>query len=288
MERFDRLKKMKMIPENARLSPPSPNVNKFRGNPGGFDDIRSKIPLYRPWNTLSEKEKEELDLEMAVYAAMVDRMDQNIGRIMNKLEETGLSKNTIIIFLSDNGSCPYDSNKNFDFPPGDPRGFRTLCAAWANLGNTPFRYFKQYGHEGGTRTHCIVRWPGKIKPGTITNQTGHIIDFVPTLLEVAGIPYPESRNGKKTQPLDGKSLLPVWQGRQRPEPDFLISGWTERFRMYREKEWKIVNMNGEKWELYNLKKDPTEMYNLADKEPEVLLQLVNKYKANNFISPGIK
>lgn len=278
-ERYERLKKIGLIPEDALLSEPSSNINKFRGHPKGDEEIRDKIPLYRPWESLTEKEKDDLDLEMAVYAAMVDRMDQNIGRILKKLDDEGIAENTIVIFLSDNGSCPYDSNRDFLYPPGDPRGFRTLSAAWANAGNTPFRYFKQYGHEGGAHTHCIVRWPEKIASGTITRQTGHIIDFFPTLLEAAGIIYPDSLNGKTTQPLDGHSLMPVWEGKERQEPDYFMSGWTERFRMYREKEWKIVKVNGEDWELYNLKNDPTETENLAEKYPEIVDRLVNNYKS---------
>jgi arylsulfatase A-like enzyme len=163
-ERMERLIKSGLIPENTQLSPPSANINKFRGHPAGDEEIREKIPLYRTWESLDEKEKDELDLEMAVYAAMIDRMDQNIGRILTFLDENKIADNTIVIFLSDNGSCPYDSNRDFDFPPGVAESFRTLSAAWANAGNTPFRYFKQYGHEGGTHTHFILRWPEKVNP----------------------------------------------------------------------------------------------------------------------------
>jgi len=159
VERLERMKKIGLMNKNTLLSPPSSNINIVRGHPDGNEDIRQKIPMYRPWEELTEKEKQDLDLEMAVYAAMVDRLDQNVGRIVKRIEESGLSKNTIIIFLSDNGSCPYDSNRDFDYPPGDARGFRTLSAAWANLGNTPFKFFKQYGHEGGQRPNCFIRWP---------------------------------------------------------------------------------------------------------------------------------
>lgn len=283
-ERLEKLKKLKIIPESTVLSPPSANINKFRGHPEGDDEIRAKIPLYRPWNEINDKEKNELDLEMAVYAAMVDRLDQNVGRIVKKVEDEGLENNTIIIFLSDNGSCPYDSNRDFEFQPGDARGFRTLSAAWANLGNTPFRFFKQYGHEGGTRTHCIVNWPGKIKPGAITNQPGHITDLMPTLLEISDTGYPATRNSIATQKLDGSSLLPVFTGEKRTAPKFMVSGWTEKFRMYIEGDWKIVKVNGLDWELYNLNDDPTEMINLAQKYPEKVKTLENNYMASSFSS----
>lgn len=277
-ERMERLKKTGLIPVSAKLSPPSANINRYRGHPGGYEEIRSKIPLYRPWNTLDNQEKDDLDLEMAVYAAMVDRMDQNIGRLLAFLDEKGLTDNTLVLFLSDNGSCPYDSNRDFDFPPGVAEGFRTLCASWANAGNTPFRYFKQYGHEGGTNTHCVVRWPGHVKPGSITLQTGHITDIAPTLLDAAGISFPEKAGNIVPQPFQGSTLLPVLKGNTRQDPGFYISGWTDRFRMYREKEWKIVNVNGENWELYNLKDDPTEIYNLADSLPEKTAELAENYR----------
>lgn len=280
VERLERLKKFGLVAEDTKLSPPSSNINKFRGHPAGDEEIRAKIPLYRPWNTLDEQEKDDLDLEMSVFAAMVDRMDQNIGRVLNYLDEKGIADNTIVIYLSDNGSCPYDSNRDFDYPPGVAEGFRTLSAAWANVGNTPFRYFKQYGHEGGAHTHFILRWPKEVKAGQITHQTGHIIDIAPTLLEATKTHFPKNLGAIKPQPLQGYSLMPVLKGEQREEPPFFISGHTERFRMYREKNWKIVKLNGEKWELYNLENDPTEITNLADKYPEKVKQLELAYKNN--------
>ena len=277
-ERMERLIKSGLIPENTQLSPPSANINKFRGHPAGDEEIREKIPLYRTWESIDEKEKDELDLEMAVYAAMVDRMDQNIGRILNFLDENKIAENTIVIYLSDNGSCPYDSNRDFDFPPGVAEGFRTLSAAWANAGNTPFRYFKQYGHEGGAHTHFILRWPQKVKPGQITHQTGHIVDVAPTLLEAANIDYPEQLNNFKPQPLQGSSLIPILEGKERPEPEFFISGWTDKFRMFRQNEWKIVKLNDEYWELYNLENDLTEINNLSILMPDKVKEMEIAYQ----------
>ncbi len=277
-ERLERLKKYGLIADNVQLSPPSSNINKYRGHSKGNEEIRAKIPLYRPWDSLSEQEKDEMDLEMSVYAAMIDRMDQNIGRLMNYLDEKGIADNTIVIYLSDNGSCPYDSNRDFDFPPGVAEGFRTLSAAWANAGNTPFKYFKQYGHEGGANTQFILRWPKQIEPGQTTHQTGHIVDIAPTLLEAAGIQYPTQLGEIHPQPLQGSSLMPILEGKERQEPDFYISGWTDKFRMFRQKEWKIVKLNGENWELYNLKEDPTEIKDLAAKNPKKLDELVKNYK----------
>jgi arylsulfatase len=234
--------------------------------------------LYRPWEELNEKEQDDMDLEMSVFAAMVDRMDQNIGRVLNYLDEKGLAENTIVIYLSDNGSCPYDSNHDFDFPPGVAEGFRTLSAAWANAGNTPFRYFKQYGHEGGAHTHFILRWPEVVDAAQITHQTGHIVDIAPTLLEATRTRFPEKIGNIKPQQLQGNSLLPILKGEVRDEPEFFLSGWTDKFRMFRQKEWKIVKLNGEDWELYNLKTDPTEINNLALENPKKTNELIQAYQ----------
>uniref|UniRef100_UPI0032167A0F arylsulfatase n=1 Tax=uncultured Draconibacterium sp. TaxID=1573823 RepID=UPI0032167A0F len=277
-ERMERLITDGYFPEGTKLSPPSSNINKFRGHPKGDDEIRNKIPLYRPWETLTEKEKDKMDLEMSVFAAMVDRMDQNIGRVLNFLDEKGIADNTIVIFLSDNGSCPYDSNRDFKYPPGVAEGFRTLSAAWANAGNTPYKYFKQYGHEGGAQTHFILRWPKMVKAGQLTHQQGHIVDIAPTLFEATKTHFPKQYGTVKCQPLQGNSLLPILQGKEREEPEFFMSGWTDKFRMFRQSDWKIVKLNNEDWELYNLKNDPTEITNLAAEKPEQVKELVRLYE----------
>ncbi len=277
--RFEKLKKLGILSKETKLSPPTSNINKFRGHKKDYPEIREKIPLYRPWESLTEKEKDDLDLEMSVFAAMVDRMDQNIGRVLNYLDNNGIANNTIVIYLSDNGSCPYDSNRDFDYPPGVAEGFRSLCAGWANAGNTPFKYFKQYGHEGGALTHFILRWPKQVAPAQITHQTGHIIDIAPTLLEATNIEYPGKMDNIMPQPLEGSSLMPILNGKEREEPEFYISGWSERFRMFRQKEWKIVKLNNEAWELYNLKDDPTEITNLAKQYPNKVMEMENAYRA---------
>ncbi len=272
-ERFRRQREQGVVPANTRLSPPAGNINQFRG------PYRGDIYHYRPWAEVGAAEQDALALEMAVFAAMVGRLDQNVGRVLAKLETLGVADDTLVLFLADNGACPYDSNEDFAVPPGGPDSFRTLSAAWANVGSTPYRYFKQYGNEGGTRTPFLARWPARIQPGTTTDALGHVADVMPTLLDLAGAAYPATAGGKPTPTLDGASLVPVLDGGSRPPPEILISGFTERFRMVRTGDWKIVRANGEPWQLYHLTTDPTELRDLAAEEPTRLEGLVARYHA---------
>ena len=277
-ERFERMKGMGILDPDCRLSPPEGNTNRFRGaSHPGWERIREKFPTYYSWDSMTEEEQDEKDLEMAVFAAMVDRMDQNIGRVIDKLEKAGELENTLIIYFTDNGSCPFDSNVDFDIPPGPAESYRCLSPVWANVGNTPFRLYKQNGHEGGANTHFIAHWPRMIEPNQITDQPGHVADLFPTFLELAGTSYPEQNRGFPTLPLVGQSLVPVFKGEQRKETEFVISGHTERFRMFRKGDWKIVRQNDEDWELYNLASDRTELNDLSKSDPEKLQELINTY-----------
>lgn len=278
-ERFERMKEIGILDADVKLSPPEGNSNKFRGHPKGWDEIREKFPTYYPWDAMTQQEKEDKDLEMAVFAAIIDRMDQNIGRIIQKLEQAGELDNTLILFFTDNGSCPFDSNKNFDIPPGPTESYRCLAPTWGNVGNTPFRLYKQNGHEGGANTHFIAHWPKVISPNQITDQVGHVADLFPTFLEMAGISYPTTYQNKTTLPLDGQSLLPIFKGQQRPPTEHIISGFTEKFRMYRSGDWKIVKENNADWELYNMVKDKTEMNNLTKTNSGKLEEMVGQYEA---------
>lgn len=273
-ERFARMQEMGVLPPNTRLSPPENNLNKFRG---------PLIPAYTdyyPWNSLTQAQQDSLDLEMAVFAAIIDRMDQNIGRVLSKLEENGKLENTLILFLVDNGSCPFYSNKIPDVQPGPADSYWCLRASWANLGNTPYRQYKQCGHEGGSHTPFIAYWPGVIEANTITHQPGHVVDIAPTFLDVLGSSYPDSINGHPTIPLHGQSLLPVFKGEERPEPPYFISGMN-RFRMFRSGAHKIVRLNGGDWELYNIREDPSELNNLAGSDPDRLRELADRYERLN-------
>ncbi len=269
-QRFDKMQKSGVLPENTKLSPPEENRNKFRG------PLVPAYTDYYSWESLSEVQQDSLDLEMAVFAAMIDRMDQNIGRVLKKLRENGKLENTLILFLVDNGSCPFYSNKIKDVQPGPANSYWSLRTTWANLGNTPYRQYKQCGHEGGCHTPFIAYWPGVIQANSITHQPGHIVDIAPTILDILEIPYPDSINGYSAIPLHGSSLLPVFKGKKREEPDYFISG-LEKFRMFRSYDHKIVKLNDGDWELYNMINDPTEIRNLAGSFPDKVKELSDFY-----------
>ncbi len=240
---------------------------------------------------------------MAVHAAMIDRMDQGIGRIIKTLKETGVLDNTLIVFLSDNGASPESSagyGPGFDRPsqtregekvayptekdvlPGPETTFGSIGQRWANVANTPFRFWKAESYEGGVHTPMIAYWPKGLtaKKGTITTQVAHVMDFMPTFIEIAGATYPENYNGNTITPVQGLSLLPILKGEDRPGHDMLFN---EHYgaKYARSGAWKIVQKSGNKdneWHLYNLENDPTETNDIASGNPEKLQELETAWK----------
>ena len=236
--------------------------------------VLPKNNLQEAWDKLSKAEKDTADWTMATYAAQIKCLDEGIGRIIKKLEVTGQLERTLILFLSDNGgeasfTGPRKGMKEANTIPGDRHNWTSYGQLWATVSNTPYRKYKMYVHEGGTRTPLIVHWPGKLpkprqekQPGW--TQPGHITDIFPTLMEIAGASYSaNSVSGEPTIPLEGRSLLPIWQGENRTG-DF-EKGWEhEGNRAYRQGDWKLVSaFSDKKWELYDLKEDPVEMHDLS-------------------------
>ncbi|MFH1719130.1 MAG: arylsulfatase [Planctomycetota bacterium] len=247
------------------------------------------------WDQLHEDERAFQSAKMAVHAAMVDRVDQSIGTIVETLEQTGQFENTIIFFLSDNGASPeiptqpgYDrSSQTRDgrtirykgtFEPGSETTYTGIGPAWASASNTPFRYWKKESFEGGCHTPLVVHWPAglKLKPGSITEEVSHVIDIMPTCLELAGARYPAEYHGNPLTPLDGRSLAPCLAGRER-------KGHEELFfehmggRAVRIGDWKLVALQNEPWRLYNLAQDRTETNDLAPSHPERVQSMILKW-----------
>ena len=252
-QRFKRMNEMEIIGPNHKLTPRAS----------------------KSWDDLSEEQKDAEDLKMAVYAAMIDRVDQNLGHLFAKVKELGEWDNTLIMFLTDNGACPEQPNTTPNIAPGPVESYRTVSVGWANASNTPYRKFKSTDYEGGIRTPFIAHWPGVIKPG-MTNQVGHIIDISATFRDITGAKYPKQIQGKKTKPPVGKSLLPIFKGDER-KPHKEIFWRFNRANAVRQGDLKVVRA-GKVWELYDLKADPTETNNLAKERPKKTSELAKMWE----------
>ncbi|MBV6646803.1 MAG: arylsulfatase [Cyclobacteriaceae bacterium] len=226
-------------------------------------------PTFDAWDGLSPEKQDEEDLKMAVYAAMVDRMDQNIGRVISKLKDHKKFENTLIIFLSDNGSSSEVVEIEGTGEIGTVGRWTSLGRNWANVSNTPLRYYKNYSYEGGIKTPAIIHWSGLENAGYIEKEHfGHFIDVLPTVLQVAGAEY-RSEPTKPILPYEGLALGLEGGGISIPKERDLFWEWQDGMAM-RRGDWKIVLENSESWELYDLDKDPGETNNLAKIRPDLV------------------
>jgi arylsulfatase len=255
-----------------------------------------------PWDDLHHQRRDWEDMRMAVYAAMVDRMDQGIGRIMDQLDARGVLENTVVMFLSDNGGCAEflrEDGEMDSWPgryaktarngeqcvvgnilgltPGSARTFMSYDLPWANASNSPFRLYKHWVHEGGIATPLVCHWPAGLKqPGGICHSPVHIVDFMATILDLAGADYPEDRDGVPVTPTEGESFAPALRGErwQRERPLF----WEhEGNRAVRDGEWKLVSKHPGGWELYNMNEDRTELNDLAAADPDRVARMTAMY-----------
>ena len=254
-QRYQRMIDMDIIDPQWKLSPPDGSK----------------------WDELPDEKKKDLDRRMAVYAAMVERMDWNIGRVVDHLRETENLDNTLVLFLSDNGACHEggllggDMRKDLTGPTGTVNSYRTYGQSWSNVGNTPFRKHKHWTHEGGTSTPLIAHWPSGLKtpPGSLNRQVGHVVDIVPTLCDVSATNYPEEIGERTITKTPGTSLLPVLQGNSIPTERTIY--WEHMGNAaIRDGDWKLVRSKGKSWELYDLKHDRSELHNKAKDQPDLV------------------
>ena len=223
------------------------------------------------WDDVKDADRDWWDLRMAAYSAMITRMDKNIGRLLAKLDELGETDNTVIFFLSDNGAEADSKDRSSvkGSMPWEVTSYLTQGKPWANASNTPFRKYKTTPYEGGTRTPMIATWPGKTPAGQWTDHVGHIIDFKPTLLDLAGTDIPDH--------LPGRSLVDAIRGESKQQQRTLY--WRYGGDAIRVDNWKAVRTGKNDWQLYNLANDPTELNNLADEHPDRVLQLADQWQA---------
>ncbi len=312
------------------------DIAKYKGRyDGGWDAMRAerhkrmiKIGLVKKeWKITPRdeavpawadaKDKEWFARRMEVYAAMVDCLDQGVGRIIAQLKETGDFENTLIFFLADNGGCaeeygsrgavkpdpskpvvlkPMGENElqtrmqpthtrdgrpvrtGYGVMPGPADTYIAYGKPWANASNTPFRRYKHWVHEGGISTPLIVHWPAQIKSrDKLRHQPGHLIDIMATCVDVARAEYPSEYKGNKITPMEGKSLVPAFGNK--PIEREAIYWEHEGNRAVRQGKWKLVSRHPGGWELYDLEADRTELDNLAQKHPEKLAELKALYES---------
>jgi arylsulfatase A-like enzyme len=241
--------------------------------------LSDRDPYAIAWDNLNASQKIDQQELMAVYAAMVDRLDQNIGRLMSHLDSIGESDNTVIFFFSDNGGCPYDFDQTPGVSPGPSESRRSYNSPWANASNTPFRLYKQWAHEGGISTPCIVSWPKGIPErlnGSINHSTAHLIDVMPTCLELGDATYPKNINGNPLPQLEGLSMASIFKGETRKNTKPIFWEFSGHHAM-RQGKWKLVAESGHDWELYDIKADRTEMNNLAATQSDRAEEMANAY-----------
>ncbi|MGJ8671468.1 sulfatase-like hydrolase/transferase [Rubritalea sp.] len=275
-KRFARMQELGLVPEGMKLSADLAKMNS-------------------EWKKLSHEKKEFYDRVMAGYCAMIDNVDQNIGRVLEQLDKMGVRENTVIFFSSDNGGCPeggkgmwpghkgsrfgrkYDSKAAF----GSKETHWQVGPAWTNYSNTPLRKWKNFCHEGGLSVPFIVNAPSVIKgAGTLSSEPIMVMDVMPTVLDLTGVAYPAKFEGRTIKSMRGVSFASILKGGEadlRRPMHFYYRDSTA----YIEYPWKIVTTNNKKFELYNLEKDRSEMHDLAAQQPErmeTMMQAMLEYR----------
>ncbi len=246
------------------------------------------------WEDLSEKDQKRMAMKLTIHAAMVDRMDREIGRLFDFLKKTGQYDNTLIFFLADNGASPeggmlgdgYEEKYGLTGEMGTVDSYPAPGTLGAAALNTPLRKYKTTLYEGGCRTPLVVRWPGRMKDGPrASDDLCHVFDITATCYEAAGVPYPRQYKGRRPRPLDGKSLVPALRGETLG--DRTLCWQYKQARVVRNARWKLIGqvaVGGRKekpWELYDIAADRSETENVADKCPETVRELAAQWDAWN-------
>ena len=232
-----------------------------------------EVPNAVAWDSLSEEEKELQATKMAIHAAMIDRMDREIGRVLEQLEKMDAFEDTVILFVSDNGASAEQIIRgdmhDKEAAAGSADSYLCLGPGWSTASNTPFRRHKHWNHEGGIASPLIVHWGnGGLEAGALRHTPGHFVDLLPTLLDIANVEPKPDWNGETPPTLPGRSLAPVFEEKGRIDRDFLYFHHMDN-RALRQGDWKIVAAGEDApWELYNLEADRTETTNVAEKYPD--------------------
>ena len=296
---WDRLKEEKLERMKA-MGIVGPGQKMARGT--GFDQAEREGFNFKPpfdteeipkWDEHNENQKEELDFRRAMYAAQIERLDENIGRVTEHLKKKELLDNTLILIMSDNGCSGelgfYGMNwpqyRISNYEEWRTRGGWSISQGqcWASLSNTPLRKYKIFVHEGGIGSPFIAHWPkGISEPGRIcSDQTFHLIDIMPTLCDVAGAVYPEERSGRRTTPVQGRSMVPWLTDSGKAEEARTLYWQHEVNAAIRQGNWKLVTSDDRKpdrWELYDLTEDRSESDDLSGDQPQRVEQMKAQWR----------
>lgn len=282
--RHARMKKLGLVPKSQQLTPRSEiPPNRFNRQTGWAGKPNP------PWDSLEPDRKKDLARRMAVFAAMVEIMDRGVGRVIDDLRSNGELDNTLVLFTSDNGACAEWDPYGFDIRSGpqnvlhsgpelrkmgQPGTYHSYGSAWANAGNTPWRLYKHYAHEGGICSPLIAHWPkGTSRRNGVESQPGHVIDLMPTCVEAGGASYPSA----PMPAMEGRSLVPALRGKRiKRGPLF----WEhEGNRAIRIGKWKAVAVQpAGRWELYDIDADRTELHDLAARHPARVKDMVRQWE----------
>jgi arylsulfatase A-like enzyme len=280
-ERF--AKQAKIGLHKTTLSDLEPKVGPPYAFPQAIKNLGSG-EVNRPlaWDNLSSEQKQFQATKMAIHAAMIDRIDQEVGRVIQQLKKMGAYENTLILFASDNGASAeimvrgggHDPNA----PMGSEKSYLCLGPGFSSASNTPFRRHKTWVHEGGISTPLIAHWPNKIKAkGELRHSPGHVIDVVPTILDLAGISRPKTWKKTPVPPSPGKSLVPSFSSDQIIQRDSIW--WMhDGHRAIRQGDYKLVSAKSDPWALYDLKNDRAESKDLSQNLPDKRKQLERMWK----------
>jgi len=286
-ERYARQRQLRLLDERWPLSPRSIIPPNAVATQHGWANKQNPA-----WDSLDPDRRADLARRMAVYAAAVDRMDQNIGRVVEDLRKHQELDNTLILFLSDNGACAEWDPWGFDIQSGPnnilhkgadldkmggPGTYHSYGSGWANACNTPLTLYKHYAHEGGVSTPLIVHWPAGMKrKGEMDHRPGHIMDIMSTCVEVAGATYPKSFHGYDILPPEGQSLVPALRDESARERTLFFEH--EGNRAVRMGKWKLVALANGEWELYDEEADRVEVKNVAAEHPDLVKEMSQKWE----------
>ncbi len=237
----------------------------------------------RSWDQAPPVRQDQWDQEMSIYAAQVEEMDQGIGRVLAVLRKTGRERNTLVLFLSDNGGAAEDPNRSLPGAvPGRRESYEGYGLAGAHVSSSPFRKTKKFTHEGGIAGPLIASWPDGIPKalhGKLNHSISHLIDIMPTCLEVARAEFPRQWNGTAALAPEGIGLAPAFQSVGNISRSKALFWEHEGQRAVRDGKWKLVASHDEPWELYDMEADRTELKDLSSEEPKVVTRLLAEYEA---------